>query len=230
MKFFKHTLITGLLGLCCVNSANAAILDFDSCSGANDCFVAPGEIMIPNPIVQNPNNGYLIGWNEVQNYTLMSDLRVDRVANPSASFVGADSSGLFIKAGTVVSSHYFQWDPGAGSASTVDARIKFDSEIFAFITSDNNLFNSDTFLGLDGYDYADFGLRGLESSDITNFSAGGDNRLVDISWYAASPGDWTRLVTAYSPVSAVPEPSTYALMLGGLGLVGFMASRRRKNI
>ncbi|MEA3405462.1 MAG: PEP-CTERM sorting domain-containing protein [Pseudomonadota bacterium] len=30
-----------------------------------------------------------------------------------------------------------------------------------------------------------------------------------------------------STVSAVPEPSTYALMLGGLGLVGFMAARRR---
>jgi len=29
-------------------------------------------------------------------------------------------------------------------------------------------------------------------------------------------------------VSPIPEPSTYALMLGGLGLVGFMAYRRRK--
>ncbi|MCF6345640.1 MAG: PEP-CTERM sorting domain-containing protein [Thiomicrorhabdus sp.] len=32
----------------------------------------------------------------------------------------------------------------------------------------------------------------------------------------------------YSEVSPIPEPSTYALMLGGLGLVGFMAYRRKK--
>lgn len=29
--------------------------------------------------------------------------------------------------------------------------------------------------------------------------------------------------------SPIPEPSTYALMLGGLGLIGFMAHRRRKT-
>ncbi len=33
-----------------------------------------------------------------------------------------------------------------------------------------------------------------------------------------------------SPVSPVPEPSAIALMLGGLGLVGFMAARRRKAL
>lgn len=31
-----------------------------------------------------------------------------------------------------------------------------------------------------------------------------------------------------SPISAVPEPAALAMMLGGLGLVGFMANRRRK--
>jgi PEP-CTERM motif len=29
------------------------------------------------------------------------------------------------------------------------------------------------------------------------------------------------------PVGAIPEPETYALMLGGLALVGWMARRRR---
>ena len=29
-------------------------------------------------------------------------------------------------------------------------------------------------------------------------------------------------------VTAVPEPSVYALMLGGLGLIGFMARRNKK--
>jgi len=33
-----------------------------------------------------------------------------------------------------------------------------------------------------------------------------------------------------SITSPVPEPSTYALMLGGLGLIGFMAHRRKRNL
>lgn len=35
-------------------------------------------------------------------------------------------------------------------------------------------------------------------------------------------------ISGIETISSVPEPSTYALMLGGLGLVGFMARRRKQ--
>ena len=48
------------------------------------------------------------------------------------------------------------------------------------------------------------------------------------SYYDASYANDFYSITEIQ-VSAVPEPSTYALMLGGLGLVGFMAMRRRRT-
>ena len=42
--------------------------------------------------------------------------------------------------------------------------------------------------------------------------------LVRGGWNAGSSGDHVRVMTAVIPV---PEPGTYALMLGGLGVVGF---------
>jgi hypothetical protein len=40
--------------------------------------------------------------------------------------------------------------------------------------------------------------------------------------------DFNDMVIAVSAVQAIPEPETYALMLAGLGVVGFMARRRRQ--
>ena len=40
-----------------------------------------------------------------------------------------------------------------------------------------------------------------------------------------SPSNWVT-----GPVAAIPEPETYAMLLAGLGLLGFSARRRMKNI
>lgn len=219
-KGFKSVLaLGGGLLLATAGAAQATIVGYTNCSGANACTVT---LTPPNPVMANPNNGILLGWDEVQNTTLAADLRVDRVFDANASFVGSDTNGLFIKAGTIVSSHYFQWDPGNGSAARVNATINLDSQVFAFITDTQKLFDTDAALGLPGLDYNNFGLRGLEGDDTTNFN-GGD---VDISWQAGSPGDWTRLITAFSPAAAIPEPATLAIL--GLGLVGLGFTRRKR--
>mgnify|MGYP003342308399 FL=1 len=45
----------------------------------------------------------------------------------------------------------------------------------------------------------------------------------------AFPNHSVGYVVEYSNLSAVPEPETYAMMLAGLGLLGFAARRRKQN-
>jgi len=202
--------------------AQAIIQSFDKCLGANDCRVTSTP---PDPVQPDPNNGILLAWDERQNVTLTQDLKVDRVFDPSASFVSnAPGGDFYIEQGTVVSSHYYQWDPGNGSNRSVQSTLNLDSQVFAFMTEDDNLFNSDSTLGLPGLDYNDFTLRGLESGDATKFN--GDK--VDINWGASSPGDWTRLVTARSP-SAEPIPFEAEGTMGLVALGGYLWYRNRKK-
>ncbi len=211
--------ILGLYLSCFVFSAQSTLITIDNCTGAISCDITNTP---PILVEQNPNNGILLAWDEVQNYTLTQDLVVDRVFDSTASFVEALPNGDFlIKAGTIIASHYLQWDPSPASSNRVEATIRLDSQVFAFITADQNLFDSD-FLGLASVDYNDFGLRGLEGGDTTTFN-GPD---VDISWFASSPGDWTRLITAYSPAASVPEPNTFIL----LSLAVFLLASTRQKL
>lgn len=59
-----------------------------------------------------------------------------------------------------------------------------------------------------------------------NLNAG--SYLITVAGDATGTDGGTYVVNG--TVSAVPEPSTYALMLGGLGLVGFMAARKKKIV
>lgn len=97
-----------------------------------------------------------------------------------------------------------------------------------------------------GYKGFDFG---------TKFGEGSKNRLSQNDWVKWSVSDLkmkSSLVNSYihvqgiaggysakytpltsltplTPVTAVPEPETYAMMLAGLGLLGFSALRRKQN-
>jgi len=63
-------------------------------------------------------------------------------------------------------------------------------------------------------------LTGIDSLVINNYE-NDDSDDYRLNW---AMDDFT-----FNAVAPVPEPSTYALMLDGLGLVGFMLARRRKQ-
>lgn len=68
-------------------------------------------------------------------------------------------------------------------------------------------------------------------AEFTEASTGEPTFLDAGSYVLSISGIASAESTGYTlnTVTAVPEPSTIALMLGGLGMVGFMAARRRKQ-
>ncbi len=155
---------------------------------------------------QSPN---LFGFDEDQNILLTAPLTVDVGANP-------------IPAGTTVASHYIFFDPGP--TQHVIGTVNFDSDVLAIITSTTHLAASD-FLANTGVNYLNPGNRGLEAGDSVTIS-GAKQILFDTT--ASSPGDYVRVLTAFSPGAAPASPEPAGLILVGGGLVTIAAILRRQ--
>ena len=160
---------------------------------------------VGNDNFQSPN---LFGFDEDQNILLASPLTVDVGTSP-------------IAAGTTVASHYIFFDPGP--SQHIIGTVNFDSDILAIITSTGTLADSD-FLARTGVNYLNPAARGLEPGDSVTISG---SRQILFDTFASSPGDYVRVLTAFSPAAGVPEPGSVGLLGSGLGLLLMMVGRKR---
>ena len=101
-------------------------------------------------------------------------------------------------------SGYFEWTSNDG---------RFGQENFAGTLFSNN------HLSIDGNAIVQPASGIILSHYEADLTSSG-TQLINGFWTIGAPGVWS--------ATAVPEPETYAMLLAGLGLVGFM-SRRRKN-
>lgn len=83
-----------------------------------------------------------------------------------------------------------------------------------------SLFKAD-FTGLDS-----MAIGGAQFSGTDTWTLGAGSYFYAVSGLATSPSSSYSLT---STVTAVPEPETYALLGAGLGIIGFVASRRRRD-
>ena len=74
-----------------------------------------------------------------------------------------------------------------------------------------------------------FNSSGPRDLNFTGTLAAGDSADAKFSLHAFDPGvgnTYTFTITQTPTVSPIPEPETYAMLLAGLGVMGFMARRR----
>jgi hypothetical protein len=213
------SLITALLAFTMSVSVHATIISGAVTGGT--ALTAGGVFEKLTPPLSNPfgppnsvgNDNFqspdLFGFDENQNILITATLTPD-VGSP-------------ILAGSTVASHYIFFDPGP--VERVIGTVTFDSDILAIFTSTSTLASTD-FLADTGVNYLNPTLRGLEAGDSVTIIG---PQEISFNTSASSPGDYVRVLTAFSPAAAVPEPGAIALLGNGLGVLALMALYRRKR-
>ncbi len=132
---------------------------------------------------------------------------VDVADNQFMAFGGGDSA-------------YTAFGVSTGGAYT----LSFDYEGSGFWA----LFNQDTTSFVSTGPLVQFNGTGSEST-VLNLNGGDNYKLYFGSAGAGLPGMTSGMHLDNVSVSAVPEPETYAMLVAGLGMLGFMGRRRQQR-
>ena len=185
---------------------------------SNDNLTFSGDAILgfDNPTTLNPTTCCSLDLGNQGGFTVKFD-------NP------VNSVGLDIFADTFSNDSMIQ-DIGNSTVSAVyknsEGEIVGQSSITAnyldrFGSQWNNTFN--------GHASA-FGVSNVNGFSEITFSVDGREAVLDGKGFSyLGPVSIGSTKLYYSYVNPVPEPETYAMLLSGLGLIGFMAKRRKKS-
>lgn len=143
----------------------------------------------------------LYAFDEDQNILLMDPLAVNILADGLGGGLGPGE----LPAGSTVASHYIAYDPAGGTRRSQVGTVSFDSDVVGVITSRQLLIDSDG-LQNNAVSYLSPSARGLEGNDSVTITG---LQEITVDWGASSPGDYVRVLTAFSPL---PEPGPLALL------------------
>lgn len=214
-KSFMSKILHSLLVACFLASSSAAhaavttIYDFGSLLTASDGYTAPNDFA-STPFAQlgaTDEGGGVWTFMLTINNNLFSSFG-------NNAFIGSMSFD-------------FTPDPGASKPPTTFIGSNVDG--VTSVTSTNGT-------GLSGLTDIDFGTKfgqnagnRLSQNDWVNWSVSGLGSSSLTNMYVHVQGVDGGYSAKYTPLTAVPEPETYAMMLAGLGLIGFTARRRKRN-
>jgi len=133
----------------------------------------------------------------------------------------ADLTGGVIPAGTAVNSYLLHQDndPDVPGSPLRTGSVTFQEQILGVLIGDQWLQNTDGLLGLPTTTYGPGPHRGLELWALDEFTLSEDLHTLTLTQVTHSFQDQVRIVTA------VPEPTTLALLVGG----GLMTAFRRRR-
>jgi hypothetical protein len=206
-----------------------------SYSGDIGFVTTPPSSLVPGA---SENNLKALLFMEDTNLSFASAITVDATA-PGLYKSKASLTPGSIAAGTPLSDTYIHADP-VTSGTTFTGSVTFNTDILGLIVTTNDLFATDSLLGVHGTNYGpSTNPRGLELSPSQDyFSISANLRTLTFTLKTWDYTDDIRVITAgnfastSSALSAaqspVPEPGAIALIGLGLGLIAVGARRQRR--